>query len=579
MPRRFASAGPVLLLLLLGAALVFLAVLQYRWIGEVSAGEEQRAHARLDLSSRQFAQEVERHFGRIVNTFQGMQDEDQLPQRMTEWTAGAQEPALIRALYVLDGAKMQRFDAATETLVAAEWPPELLPVRQRLELPLRQRMPLFDEVPAIVLPLMRRPPAPAGPPPAPPPPRREDDPRFGDPGPPGGQRDGPPFGERPDRAPFGQRNDGPPFGQRSEGAQLAQRPDGPPQQRPRRPATLIAVIDREVLANVLMANLARHFFAADDQLVIVDAAGATIWRSSPRWDGSRPDVETPLLNIGPRPPSGDGSRWQIRARHGGVLAASIESARRRNLAVSFAVLLVLAITTVLLAMLLRRAEALRRRQMEFVAGITHELNTPLAALTSAGQNLADGIIATPEQVARYGSMIVKESRRLTNMVAQVLDFAGLASNRAPRVLEPVAVPELIEEACRFVDGVQLDVDVAADLPPIAGDADALARAVQNLVANAVKYGDGKWVGIRAVAEKHGVAIGVDDRGKGIDPRELPHLFEPFFRGAATADRVRGSGLGLTLVRQIAVNHGGRVTVERRRGGGSSFTIHLPVADA
>jgi signal transduction histidine kinase len=563
MPRRFTSAGLALLLLLLGAALVFLAVLQYRWIGEVSAAGEQRSRAGLDLAARQFADEVERHFGRIVNTFQGMQDEDQLPQRVAEWTSGAPEPALIRAIYLADGATLQRFDAGMQSLVPAEWPAELLPLRNRIVLPLRRHPPLFDEIPAIVLPVMRRPPL-AGRPPAPPPPRPEDD--FGNPGS-GFGNPGDVFGSG--GGPPQQREDGPP----------PERQDSPPPLRPRRPAAFIAVIDRQVLTNVLMASLAKRFFAADDQVVIVDGAGTTIWRSTPRWDGTRADVEAPLLNIGPRAPSGDGSRWHIRARRGGVLAASIESARRRNLAVSFAVLLVLTITTVLLTMLLRRAEALRRRQMEFVAGITHELNTPLAALTSAGQNLADGIIATPEQVARYGSMIVKESRRLTNMVAQVLDFAGLVSARAPRALELVAIPDLIEEACRFVDGVQLDVDVAADLPPIAADGDALARAVQNLVANAVKYGDGKWVGIRAAAEKQGVAISVDDRGKGIDPRDLPHLFEPFFRGAATADRVRGSGLGLTLVRQIAVNHGGRVTVERRRGGGSSFTIHLPVANA
>jgi signal transduction histidine kinase len=557
MPRRFTSAGPALLLVLLGAALVFLAVLQYRWIGEVSAGEEQRARSALDLAGRQFSDELERHVSRIVNTFQGMQDEDQLPARVHEWQTGAPEAALIRALYVADAGTLQRFDPDSQQLVPAEWPAELAPVRGRFSMPPRARPPLVAEIPAIVLPLPRRPPNPEGRRPGPPPRPREED-GFG---PPGARRDGPPGG-RPDGPPDGDRQDGPPR----------------PRQRPR-PAFLIAELDREVLANVLIADLAKRFFAADDEVAILDPRGAIAWRSSTRYDGAKFDVDRPVMIVGPRPPADDASHWRLRARRGGALAASIAQARQRNLAVSFGVLLVLAVTTVLLAMLLRRAESLRRRQLEFVAGVTHELNTPLAALTAAGQNLADGIIASPEQVARYGSMIVKESRRLTNMVAQVLDFAGLASARAPRARERVVVAEVVEEACRFVEGVQLDVDVAADLPPVEGDAEALARAVQNLVTNAIKYGDGKWVGIRAAAEKHGVAISVDDRGTGIDPRELPHLFDPFFRGAATADRVRGSGLGLTLVRQIAVNHGGRVTVERRRGGGSSFTMHLPVANA
>lgn len=562
MPRRFTSAGVALLLALLGAALVFLAVLQYRWIGEVSAAEEQRSAAALDLAARQFTGELERHIGRIVNAFQGMGDAEQLPQRAHEW-ATTDEPALVRAIYLADGTALQRFDPQTQQLVDVAWPAELAPLRERLSQQQR-RPPLFDEIPAVVMPIPRRPPPPAGPRPAPPPPRSDDqdfDDRGGQAPPPvsGGDRRWFPSGQARRPSPTEQADDRP-------------RP-------PRRPIFVIAQIDREVLANTLIGGLAKRFFAADDDVAVLDPQGTIAWRSSSRWSGENADVDRTILTLGPRPPSGEMSRWHLRARRSGALAASIAQARRRNLGVSFAVLLVLAVTTVLLAMLLRRAESLRRQQMEFVAGVTHELNTPLAALTSAGQNLADGIIAAPEQVARYGSMIVKESRRLSNMVAQVLDFAGLVAARAPRTRERVAVAELVEEGCRFVEGVQLDVDVPANLPQVEGDADALARAVQNLVTNAIKYGDGKWVGVRAAAEKNGVAITVDDRGPGIAPHDLPHLFDPFFRGAATAERVRGNGLGLTLVRQIAVHHGGRVTVERRRGGGSSFTIHLPVANA
>lgn len=612
MPRRYASAGLALLLVLLGAALVFLAVLQYRWIGELSAAEEQRARGALDVASRQFSDELERHLGRIMNTFQGLQEEEQLVQRANEWMTGSPEPALLRAIYLIDGDTVRRYDPQSRQLVVSTLPPELVTVRERMRVPLRQRPPLLAELPAIVLPVPRRPPPPAPAPPPrggsnagarpappprrpPPPPLREDD----------GAPD--PWQQRPERPRDEGRADGPPDdraasprgaddaraeeARRFDEAQRAgraadQQPAAGDEARPQNdrrprlpPAFAVALIDRDVLTNVLMAGLVRRFFAADDEVAVVDPLGKIAWRSAPRWDGTKAELDRPILNLGPRQPASKEAQWRLVARHGGALVASIQQARRRNLGVSFAVLLVLAGTTILLTMLLRRAESLRRQQMEFVAGVTHELNTPLAALTSAGQNLADGIIATPEQVTRYGSMIVKESRRLSAMVAQVLDFAGLVAARAPKNRTRVAVPQLVEEACRFVDGVQLDVAIPANLPPVEGDADALARAVQNLVTNAIKYGDGKWVGIRAAAEKQGVAISVDDRGAGVDPRDLPHLFEPFFRGAATAEKVRGSGLGLTLVRQIAVNHGGRVTVERRRGGGSSFTIHLPVTNA
>jgi len=533
MPRRLTDAWLALLLVLLAVTLVFLAVLQYRWIGAVSAAEEERSRSTLDLSARQFADELERHVGRIVNAFEGMQDEDQLTTRITGWNEGAPVPALIKTIYLAEPGMLRRFQPATRTLEPAELPPELAAVRGRGMPGPQRRGPLIDEIPAIVMPLRIPPPA-----------------------------DRPPAGrllspEAPAFSPGGPR---------------------PGMGRPR-PALLIAVIDREVLSRVLLPELTKRYFANDDEVVVTDPAGAIVYRSTPRWDGRQPDVQQPLLAVGPRGPSDELSRWRLRVRRGDALAASIGTARRRNLGISFAVLFVLGISVALLVLLLRRAESLRMRQMELVAGVTHELNTPLAALSSAGENLADGIVATPEQVARYGAMIVKEARRLTNMVGQVLDYAGLVSSRTAAGGQPVVVAELIEEACRFVDRIEVDKHLDDGLPDVKGDADALARAVQNLISNAAKYGDGKWVGIRAAAEKHGVAISVDDRGPGIDPHDLPHLFEPFFRGGATADRVRGSGLGLTLVRQIAMNHGGTVTVERRRGGGSSFTIHLPVDHA
>jgi signal transduction histidine kinase len=585
MRRRLTTAWLALLLLLLGAALVFLAVLQYRWIGEVSSADDQRSRSTLVFASRQFSDELERNIGRVINTFQGMADEDQLPARESEWSNGAQYPALIREIYLADDDKLQRFDRDAQRLVDVAWPAELTPIRTHLALPrFQRRAPMVDTIPAIVLPVPRRPPdngrQPGPPPQGPPPPRPEDE--YGDPGPPRADRPTDAGGE-PRARDDSSRNDASRNDASRNAAGNAPRNDSPDAApRPRRgphPAFFIAVLDRSVIAHDLLPELTKRFFASEEEVAVTDPQGAVVWGSTPHWNGERPDVTVELMSIGPRPLNADGAHWHLLLRRGGAFAASIEAARRRNLAVSFAVLLVLGITVAMLVLLLRRAESLRLQQLEFVAGVTHELNTPLAALTSAGENLSDGIVTSPDQVSRYGAMIVKEARRLTNMVAQVLDFAGLASARAPRRREPVVVAELVREACRFVEGVQLDLDVAADLPVVEGDPDALARSVQNLVANAIKYGDGKWVGIRAAAEKRGIAISVDDRGRGIDPRDLPHLFEPFFRGRATADRVRGSGLGLTLVRQIAVNHGGTVTVERRRGGGSSFTMHLPVEHA
>jgi two-component system phosphate regulon sensor histidine kinase PhoR len=157
-------------------------------------------------------------------------------------------------------------------------------------------------------------------------------------------------------------------------------------------------------------------------------------------------------------------------------------------------------------------------------------------------------------------------------------------SRAP--LSPMEIIETAIESAIPLLGpgdVHIHRDIAADLPPVLGDAAALRSAVQNLVANAVKYGGrDRWVGVRAqhVRErrKSEVRITVSDHGPGIAASELPHIFEPFYRGAdALEKQIHGNGLGLSLVRRIVSAHGGRISVATRPGAGSAFTISLPVA--
>src|SRR5207244_6983282 len=186
---------------------------------------------------------------------------------------------------------------------------------------------------------------------------------------------------------------------------------------------------------------------------VAAVAGDDVVVRSGAWPASARDAAAeavaPMLAAGPMrdAPDAPPAYWRLLVRRRGVpLGEIVAAARRRDLAVSFAILALLLGSFVLLAVLARRAERLRVQQLEFVAGITHELNTPLAALSSAGQNLADGIIAEPPQVAKYGAMIVRESRRLIDMVGQVLDFAGIQARSGPRRVESVDVPSLIDDA-------------------------------------------------------------------------------------------------------------------------------------
>ncbi|MGD9904610.1 MAG: sensor histidine kinase [Vicinamibacterales bacterium] len=283
--------------------------------------------------------------------------------------------------------------------------------------------------------------------------------------------------------------------------------------------------------------------------------------------------------------------WTLRVAHrAGSLEAAVTASRRRNLALSGGVLALLGVAVALIAVSARRSHALARQQMEFVAAVSHELRTPVAVIHSAAGNLADGVVGDPSRVKRYGSTIQTEARRLGETVERVLQLAGLGSGR-PLPMSPLSAAELVREAVRRTAldaeraGVDVQVEIGADLPPLVGDGPSLQSAVQNLVGNAVKYaGADRWVRVRVGgahrAGRPEVHIAVDDHGAGLDAEERRRVFEPFYRGRqAIADQIQGSGLGLSLVRRIVDAHAGRVEIDSEPGRGSTFTICLPAATA
>ena len=186
-------------------------------------------------------------------------------------------------------------------------------------------------------------------------------------------------------------------------------------------------------------------------------------------------------------------------------------------------------------------------------------------------------------------MIESEARRLGEMIESVLQYAGLESGATLGNTATVAPAEIIDgaidtaiAAAGGAEAVTVQRDIPPELPLVVGDATALRSAIQNLVANAVKYGGvDRWVGVRAehLTGRHPViSIAVSDHGAGIPPADLPHIFEPFYRGSdALAGQIHGNGLGLSLVRRIAIAHGGRVAVSSKPNAGTTFTLILPVA--
>jgi two-component system sensor histidine kinase BaeS len=173
------------------------------------------------------------------------------------------------------------------------------------------------------------------------------------------------------------------------------------------------------------------------------------------------------------------------------------------------------------------------------------------------------------------------------MVEQIMEFAGFESGRVSLDVHPIEPGGLIEEALRaaapHVQEHQATIERtgAAELPAVLVDAAAVSRSLQNLIVNALKYGGAPPAVVVDVRPgepgRREVNVTVTDNGAGIAARDLPHIFEPFYRGVdARARQIHGSGLGLSLVKRIMDEIGGRVSV-RSDDGGSAFTLHLPVA--
>jgi signal transduction histidine kinase len=269
----------------------------------------------------------------------------------------------------------------------------------------------------------------------------------------------------------------------------------------------------------------------------------------------------------------------------GSLEAAVGQVRQRNLLVSSGILAILGASIGFLVVTTRRAQDLARQQMEFVAAVSHELRTPLAVIRSAADNLADGVVHDDPQVRKYGALVGGEGRRLTEMVEQILELAGIHSGQRGFPLAPVAVLPLLREVVEASStliaeaGLSVEYDVPETLPPVLGDQQALRRMLLNLVGNAIKYGaKGGWIGLKARAAGREVSISVADRGIGIEAAEQPRIFEPFYRAPGViAAQIQGAGLGLSLVQRIVEAHGGRIAVRSAPGAGSAFTVYLPAA--
>jgi two-component system, OmpR family, sensor histidine kinase SenX3 len=279
--------------------------------------------------------------------------------------------------------------------------------------------------------------------------------------------------------------------------------------------------------------------------------------------------------------------WELQIAHKGLpLVAALEHRQRRDLLLTAALELSLLAAIVFLVISVRRMHRLADQKMRFIAGVSHELRTPVSAISMLSRNQVDGLVAGPQKVKQYGELIHQQSRRLSDMVEQTLQYAGIHSGLPRPARTSVDVGRLIQEVVDArreefsAAGFAVELAVSGGLPAVQGDTELLRSAIDNLLANAQKHaGDGHWIKVSAthLPAAREIQISVADRGSGIDPADRAKIFEPFARGRAAIEaQIPGSGLGLSLVQSAANAHLGSVTLVSEAARGSTFTLHLPV---
>ena len=619
-----------------------LATLQYWWLGQISDAERDRMTSNLGAQSTGLAQEFDHEITRAYATFQldaSIGDENhaaRLAARHERWTATARYPRLVREVYIArpddSGVSLQRFSPTTRFIEPVEWPASLEPVRDALSshTPRRAEIPkeasgtffiatlpatVWDQVPALVIPM---------------PLVFTTALNTNIPGPPHSR-----YGFAGttafvivliDRnylvkellpAMVAQR-----FHSAGTAYQVAvvsasaknlvytsdQAFSPLPNTKGDASADLFQVRLQEFSSLFAETRRITTGAALPKQTIEVHRLETTPRSerpgSAPSGRGSRGNAPVSIMvqqSLGARErsaimsgaaaalssrPAPSSPRWRLVVKHpSGSLEAAVNAARRRNIIVSTSVMALLGISVGFLIVTTRRAQELAQQQMEFVAAVSHELRTPLAVIRSAADNLAEGVVHEHPQVRKYGDLVRVEGRRLSEMVEQILELAGIQSGQRSFALRPVPLVPILHDVVRssatLIEdaGVHVEFDIPDTLPPVLGEEAALRRVFQNLIGNAIKYGaSGRWVGIKAHPAGREIVVTVADRGIGIPAAEQTRIFEPFYRAPNVVDaQIQGAGLGLSLVQRIVEAHGGRITVRSAEGSGSEFSLHLPAA--
>jgi len=233
-----------------------------------------------------------------------------------------------------------------------------------------------------------------------------------------------------------------------------------------------------------------------------------------------------------------------------------------------------------------RLKELDQLKDDFISTVTHELRTPLTSVRSLAEILHESPDITPEKHSNFTAIIINESKRLTRLISQILDYQKMESGRMEWQISLIDLKEILNEAVNATGqlihdrNIKVNLDFPDVVPLVPGDRDRLIQVMFNLVSNAVKFCNDKdgVIGIKLSIENKFLRIDVSDNGIGISREHQDMIFEKFKQVIdAKLGRPRGTGLGLTITKRIIDHHSGKIWVESEPGKGSTFSFIIPLS--